>query len=260
MSRAASIPAPSALLCEACGYTLTGVPPGGNCPECGRPISDSRPELRHDPSWEDSGGLRAFGAWLGTSVAALFRPTRFFRTLSVPGQTARSRWFRRTHHVLSAVLLGLSAWVHATRFGVLAGRVDVAVQSPLASLAFVALAYLFLIVVTWLVIRLTAWEAGYRGLRLPRGVVERAMDYHAVHLLPPSLVAVTTVLGYAALERRAPMTAADLALPYIYALAGEVIVAAVYLFKTYWAAMRNLMYANRKEAIVEGGLSNVEVA
>ena len=258
MSRAASIPAASALLCEACGYTLTGVPPGGNCPECGKPISDSRPELRHDPAWEDSRGLRAVGAWLSTSAAALFRPTRFFRTLSLPGQAARSRWFRRTHHALAAVLLGSAAWVHATRFGVLAGRVDVSVQSPYALLAFAALTYLFVVLVTWLVIRLTAWEAGYRGLRLPRGVVGRAMDYHAVHLLPPALLGLGTVLAYAAIERRAPMTAAELVMPYIYALAAEVIVAALYWFRTYWAAMRNLMYANRHEAEMPEGSTGAE--
>ena len=32
---------------------------------------------------------------------------------------------------------------------------------------------------------------------------------------------------------------------YLYVLCGEVIVAAFYLFETYWIAMRNMMYANR---------------
>jgi hypothetical protein len=32
---------------------------------------------------------------------------------------------------------------------------------------------------------------------------------------------------------------------YLYTLSGEVILAAIYLFWTYWIAMRNIMYANR---------------
>lgn len=260
MSRAWSIPATSTLLCEGCGYTLDGIPGGGNCPECGRPIADSRPDLRHGPAWEDSQGLRIDGAWLTTSAKALFLPTRFFRTLSVPGRPRSSRLFRLTHHALAAVLLGVAAWVHASRFGLLGGWVDVPAQSRFALPVFVTVTLFFVWLVTLLVVRLTAWEAGYRGLRLPRPVVQRAMDYHAVHLLPAALVGVLTVAGYAALAGRDPTLAADMAMPYIYALAGEVIVAAVYLFKTYWAAMRNLMYANPTEASVEGGASRVERA
>ena len=32
---------------------------------------------------------------------------------------------------------------------------------------------------------------------------------------------------------------------YLYVLAGEVVVTAIYLFQTYWIGMRNMMYANR---------------
>ena len=32
---------------------------------------------------------------------------------------------------------------------------------------------------------------------------------------------------------------------YLYVICAEVILAAVYLFKTYWIGMRNMMYANR---------------
>jgi len=35
------------------------------------------------------------------------------------------------------------------------------------------------------------------------------------------------------------------ALAYLYILSAEVILAAGYLFKTYWIAMKNMMFANR---------------
>ena len=33
--------------------------------------------------------------------------------------------------------------------------------------------------------------------------------------------------------------------PYLYILSGLVVVSAIYLFRTYWIAMKNIMYANR---------------
>jgi hypothetical protein len=92
--------------------------------------------------------------------------------------------------------------------------------------------------------RLTAWEAAYRGYRLPHGVVLRALYYHAAHFLPVALVALITCGGYNLIQRSGDlqMTTGS---TYVYVLCGEVIVAAGYLFNTYWIGMRNLMYANR---------------
>jgi hypothetical protein len=99
-------------------------------------------------------------------------------------------------------------------------------------------------VTTWVAGRLTHWEATYRGLRMPTRAVRRALYYHAAHYVPVGVVVLGTVLGYRELRLRemvSPVTGPM----YLYVLCGEVIVAAAYLFKTYWTGMRNIMYANR---------------
>ena len=70
------------------------------------------------------------------------------------------------------------------------------------------------------------------------------MHYHSAHYLPVGLAAVATVLGYQFLLARSICSPYS-ATTYLYVLSGEVVVFAVYLFMTYWTAMRNLMYANQ---------------
>jgi hypothetical protein len=91
---------------------------------------------------------------------------------------------------------------------------------------------------------LTHWEASYRGIRLPKPVVERGMYYHAVHYLPVALIAAGTVLTYRALVDR-EWVGPTSTTTYLYVLCAEVVLAAIYLFRTYWIGMRNMMYANR---------------
>lgn len=253
MSQAVSIPAASAVLCESCGYTLTGVDPTRACPECGNPISQSRAELRHAPAWENRahpGDSRrsVIGAWADTSANALFRPKRFFRHLSVPGDPAKSRRFRLTQHAIVAVVLGVATALHGGRFGFFGGLIELPTDPafPLVALGLAVVVMALLTVGTWLTVRLTVFEAGYRGLRLPRDVVGRALDYHAVHLLPPAALGLLLAAAYAWTDARDPMLAATYVVYYLYALAGGVVVGACYLFKTYWTAMRSLMYANRE--------------
>ena len=104
--------------------------------------------------------------------------------------------------------------------------------------------YLALWGTTWVAVRLTAWEAAYRGYRLPLPVVLRAMYYHAAHYLPVAVVVFVTVVGFAYLWSH-KLVETKSAQTYLYVLSGEVIVAAAYLFNTYWAGMRNMLYANR---------------
>ena len=92
--------------------------------------------------------------------------------------------------------------------------------------------------------RLTAWEANYRGIRLPLPVVTRGMYYHAAHYLPVALCAAATVLSFAVLLYNR-LIDYQMLTPYLYVICAEVIIAAAYLFKTYWIGMRNMMYANR---------------
>ena len=112
--------------------------------------------------------------------------------------------------------------------------------------------FVALFIGTWLTLwlttvaaaRLTAWEANYRGIRLPIHVVRRAMYYHAAHYPPVALLTLAIVAGYAA-ALRFDYAGANTITIYLYVLCGAIIAAAAYLFHTYWIGMRNMMYANR---------------
>ncbi len=74
---------PLAARCERCGYSLTGLPIDGRCPECGEPVAESLPDHRR-PS--------PFAA--ATSVMGRFRA--FFRTAAA---VRNSRQFAKTTRV-----------------------------------------------------------------------------------------------------------------------------------------------------------------
>jgi hypothetical protein len=104
--------------------------------------------------------------------------------------------------------------------------------------------FVALVATTELASMLTAWEAGYRGMRLPAKVVKRGLYYHAAHYLPVAIVAFVTVAGYQFLLTRGRLSA-ESATWYLYLLSAEVVLSAGYLFQTYWIGMRNMLYANR---------------
>jgi hypothetical protein len=111
-------------------------------------------------------------------------------------------------------------------------------------LALSAGAVLFFWITTRLAARLTAWEAAYRGLRLPAAVVQRTMYYHAAHSLPVAVLALLVTVGFRPLVTRGAFGGHAVEY-YLYALSGAVVLSAAYLFQTYWIAMRAVMYANR---------------
>ena len=245
MYRAAAVPAESDLLCEGCGYVLNGLPEGGRCPECGKPLAESAPTTRRVPAWEEPSSKRSsLSRFAATTAECIFSPARFFRQLSVSPDRAASRRFALLHWSIASVLLGLSAWTHFRWIRLLGGPDDPWVDR-LSLPAFVIGAFVFLAGITRLAAALTSYEAAYRGIRLPLPVVRRGLDYHAAHYLPVALVTAVTIVGYHLYSTFAPEGAALRATNYLYVLCGEAVLAAVYLFKTYWIAMRNLMYANR---------------
>jgi hypothetical protein len=246
MTRVAPIvPAESDLLCEGCGYTLNGLPGDSKCPECGRPIDESAKSQRTPPAWELRGrsSLRSF---LQTSADVVFRPTYFYRASTSRGDEHRAARFGQAHWLIASLLLGLAASVHASLFHP-AGWMWAfdGVAGPVGAGLMSIVAYVGLGATTWAANKLTAWEAAYRGFRLPIGVVRRGMAYHAAHYLPVALIALATTTGSAMLRHTIPSFFYDNFTTYLYVLCGEVIVAAAYLFHTYWIAMRNMMYANR---------------
>ena len=243
MPREATIPAETDTLCESCGYVLNGLPPGSNCPECGRPAADSDPSLRTPTAWERTAqaGEPSGGAFLATSAAVLFRPTRFYRTLATRTDTPQATTFAQVYWGFSSLLLGLAACAHATWFVFRDPRTPL---QPLMWVGLSVLAYAFLVLTTRLASWLTNWEATYRGYRLSLAVVRRGLKYHAVHYVPVALATAVTVLVYGYLVRRGFVDPVASTPTYLYTLSAEVVLAAIYLFKTYWTAMRNMMYAN----------------
>ena len=229
MSRAAvSIPDEKAMLCEGCGYTLDGLPDHSVCPECGKPIGESSPNLRDTSAWEKR------EQWLRTTYAVLFQPTQFFRTLATRGDVWPAWRFAMSHWIIASIIFAAAADTHRRLVGI-----TWHIPPP---------AYMVLPLIFWLTTRfaarLTHWEATYRGLRMPLSVVLRAMYFHSAHYLPVALLALLTVLTYRWMLAR-QIVGADSIVLYLYVLCGEVVLSAVYLFKTYWISMRNIMYANR---------------
>lgn len=240
------VPDETSALCEGCGYTLDGLPTTGQCPECGLSLTASLAgDGRKPPAWEDPADPRTpLTRFLATSGAVIFRPTRFYRTLVTRRQDRAAQTFARAHWALSAMLLAATLAIHVRwyeRF-LLGPRLA---GGPWGLWAAAAPAtYLALWATTLLAARLSAWEAAYRGLRLPLPVVLRGLHYHAAHFLPVSLVALLTVGGNWLLLRWRVTTEAS-ATAYLYVLCAEVLAGAAYLFATYWTGMKNTMYANR---------------
>ncbi len=247
MNRSAEIPSPDALLCEACGYNLTGLARDGLCPECGRGIAESLPWLRQAPAWETA-ERPGLGLWLRTSGEVMIGPGRFFRRLPPHGDRRRSAAFARGHEWVTGVLFGGCLSLQLRWMFILPSQYVMSAEaaSLLGALAFVPLTMASMIILRLaarLATRATQWEAAYRGLRLPLPVIQRAMHYHSAHYAPVALAAWITVAGYHGLVGLDVLS--DLHGPrFLYILSAEVLLGAAYLFNTYWIAMRRLMWAN----------------
>ncbi len=101
-------------ICEVCGYNLSHTPSDSRCPECGTPVCDSvQPGLRQPNDWEQGRGLRPISALLRYSLAAAFRPRRFFRTMQTRRGLDRARTFLVIHLGLTALVVPVSAIAEA---------------------------------------------------------------------------------------------------------------------------------------------------
>jgi hypothetical protein len=237
-----NVPAESDWLCEGCGYTLNGLPSGGNCPECGKPTAESAGALRSLPSWEQLDTGSAVHRFLTTTYDVIFHTNRFYRSFATRGSRAKSTRFAQIHWGISSILFAVAAWVHMDWFLGMSRTLKMGTYVPWYMTIPLALAaFTFLLMTTRLAARLTTWEATYRGYRLPVNVVLRGLDYHAAHYLPVAIVAWVTVIGYRVALGHSPLLV-TWGTTYLYTLCVEVVVAALYLFRT---AMRNMMYASR---------------
>jgi hypothetical protein len=242
-SAASSIPDSNALICEHCGYNLSGLAGSSACPECGTRIAESSPDLRHLSDWEQRGGVCGF---IATSLAVLLHPSRFFRSLATRQPLEKARTFAWIHWSIVSLIFAATAFRHNS-IGATTWWTQLFSGSPMFMqpmfYALVAATFLAIAGTTQLAVLLTAWEAAYRGLRLPYHAARRAMYFHAAHYMPVAVVAMATVYVFAWLFN-AQLLGPTAVMRYIYILAAEIIAGAGYLFKTYWIGMRNIMYAN----------------
>jgi hypothetical protein len=241
----ADVPAETDILCEHCGYGLNGLPTDGRCPECGEPIANSTTaDGRSLPPWETGSGSRG-RRFVRTTLGVILSPARFFRHLQTRTPDDRSRGFASRQHWLSAVLFGCTTAVHADTMGLLDDLPGPRHAPALYLLpVFILAVRLALHGITRLASALTHWEGGYWGYRMPTAAVRRVMNFHTAQLLPIAIVALVTVVGYRVLLDRNILTALA-GVKYLLVLSIEVLIGAGYLFRTYWIAMKNIMYANR---------------
>ncbi len=226
------------VLCEACGYRLNGLPDAGNCPECGKPVAESTiSSPRRPPVWETDARHRA-----ATVFHALLSPKRFFSTLNLHGDTARSRRF-------AILFLGIATLMNTkTILYHYASTTLLTISPPWLPPVWFAPALPVLIGLFWwanleLVVYLSAAEGKYWGLRLPRPIVRRTLQYWTVHAAAASIVISFIPLAYLLLLVSSDQAGLYFA-GYLYTLSGAVVIAAFYLFRTYWVAMRAIMYGN----------------
>ncbi len=245
MPQHADAPPETDILCEHCGYGLNGLPTGGLCPECGQPIADSTvADGRVLPAWESSGP--AMARFVRTARAVILSPADFFRQLQTRAAIDGSQSFAFRARILAAVPLGLTAVLHADAMRQLSfdSRHNEFLTVMVLAPFLILLTFLVLTGVTRLASYLSSLEGKYWGYRLPKPAVRRVLNYHAAQILPVAAVAFITVGAYRLLRGLGVFSGlADI--KYLVVLCIEVLLGAGYLFRTYWIAMKNIMYANR---------------
>jgi len=181
-----------------------------------------------------------------TTAEVILRPARFYRSLATRGSRDRSARFAQIHYALASLFFGIAAWLHFDWVSTASTTLRIGDKVPWWDAVLLAVAcFAFLVLMIRLAAWLTNWEATYRGYRLPLNVVQRGLDYHAAHYLPVAVIAVLSVLIYRILLLQFPSRGVEWGMKYLYVITAEVILAAGYLFKTYWTGMRNMMYASR---------------
>lgn len=238
---ASIVPDDADLLCEGCGYTLNGLPAGGNCPECGKPIAESVGNHRELSAFERHPG---FSTLLQTTSRLLLRTSEFYRTVTTRAGAPAAGQFAAVHLGLAVILFSSAALGHFLWILESAVVPWSALVVSLFILTAPPVIAVFLVGLIKLAVWLSAVEARYWGMRLPYPVVNRALLFHSASYLPVGIVANLIIWGYRLLLATGAIDARFDTF-YLYTLCAFVILAAVYLFQMYWIAMKRMMYANR---------------
>ncbi|MEO0484011.1 MAG: hypothetical protein AAF138_10360 [Planctomycetota bacterium] len=101
---------PDALLCESCGYVLSGLDVAGACPECGRSIESSLPDRRPGPRVLDEPSFRN---WLGYARGAIFGGAADRTSIRIDESSARRLLTLNVRLAAAAPALGLVGWLVA---------------------------------------------------------------------------------------------------------------------------------------------------
>ena len=101
------------LLCERCGYPLSGLEGEPVCPECGLAVTESMPERRVGTAWQRGASVRAY---LRTAIETLVRRRATFHDLRLV-VNGRMRWLLVIHFALATIAPVVSWVVFHARFG-----------------------------------------------------------------------------------------------------------------------------------------------
>ena len=94
----AHLPLARAPTCERCGYSLTGMPMEGRCPECGEPVVKSLgADARFGTTWERRAEVGRLQAWWRCFAGTLCQPGRFGRQLRLVSPKTDYRNFFALH-------------------------------------------------------------------------------------------------------------------------------------------------------------------
>ncbi|MEK6642917.1 MAG: hypothetical protein AABZ08_03345 [Planctomycetota bacterium] len=95
-------------ICEGCGYDLSHMSERGVCTECGLSLAASLEldVVRPGSRWETRGKV---GGWWHSSIAVLFSPSRFYRTVKLRTPSESIARFSRIHLGLMGV--GAGVWI-----------------------------------------------------------------------------------------------------------------------------------------------------
>ncbi len=170
-------------LCETCGYRLQGLPPEGNCPECGTAIQASHPDHRPGLLWQQRQTLRT---WWTTNWCVMMHPKQSFRRMNTGGSSDEEFMFFITNGFVASMIYIISWFGVVRRYG----GPPVGTESlPFCCSVFPAIA-----VLTFLEAIGITHFSGKRGWRIPFRKSFRLCAYCSAGWFPGVLLLVTITL------------------------------------------------------------------
>ena len=91
MANQSDIPGFDVLLCERCGYVVSGLDGEGACPECGALIAESQPRMREGSAYQQR---RGWWRLVKTGVGTLVRTKGMFERLRIDEKSGMSLMWR----------------------------------------------------------------------------------------------------------------------------------------------------------------------